>query len=137
MGAPAGGSTPVTVHLYAAVCADGAAVMTTRRGRGRWHFLDPVGARLWQHLAGGSPPGQAVEELTAYWARTGADPGQIHADLTALAEDLRSSGLLDGGPHRGGAAAPVAVHEVRRAAAPVRPRTADRVAATAGLLAAL
>lgn len=84
----------MTTGVYAAITPQGAALLDARHGRGRWRFLDPVGARLWLEILGGAAPADAVDALTAHWQRQGADAGQVRADLTALAADLESTGLL-------------------------------------------
>ncbi|HEY8985466.1 MAG TPA: lasso peptide biosynthesis B2 protein [Streptomyces sp.] len=83
-----------SADLYAALAPQGIALMDTRRGRGQWRFLDPVGARLWVAVADGASPADAVDQLTARWQAEGADPQQVRADLTALAADLDRTGLL-------------------------------------------
>lgn len=119
--------------LYAARAPEGVAVMDTRRGRGTWRFLDPIGARLWLEITSGTTPELAVDDLAAYWSQRGAQPDQVRADLRALAADLDKAGLLDG------AAPPIVrCHQAAvRFAAPVAVRPAERAAGHAGLLAAL
>jgi len=80
--------------LYAATTRQGIALMDARRGRGRWHFLDPVGAQLWLQISSGTAPADAVDALTAHWEAKGANPEQVRADLTALAAELATAGLL-------------------------------------------
>ena len=119
--------------LFAARAPQGVAVMDARRGRGTWRFLDPIGARLWLEINGGTAPEQAVDDLTAFWSQRGAKPEQVRADLRALVADLDSVGLLDG------SAPPAVTHEQAevRFAAPVATRPVERAAGHAGLLAAL
>ncbi|MET8944578.1 lasso peptide biosynthesis B2 protein [Streptomyces sp. NPDC004542] len=80
--------------LYAALAPQGVALLDTRHGRCRWRFLDPVGAQLWLEISRGSTPDDAVDTLTARWEAKGADAGQVRTDLTALAADLDTAGLL-------------------------------------------
>lgn len=117
--------------VYAAPGPDGIALMDIRTGRGRWRFLDPVGARLWQQITDGASPAAAIDELTAYWHSKGADADQVRADLTALTRDLQRADLLHRSPP-----APSRTAEVRFAD-PSPPTTARRLAGHAGLLLAL
>lgn len=119
--------------LFAARAPQGVAVMDTRRGRGTWRFLDPIGARLWLELTGGTPVDQAVEDLTACWSQRGGQPDQVRADLRALAADLDAARLLTG------SAPPMLAgeHAEVRFAVPVATQLVERAAAHAGLLAAL
>ncbi|MFJ6661312.1 lasso peptide biosynthesis B2 protein [Streptomyces sp. NPDC091377] len=80
--------------VYAALSPDGIALMDIRTGRGKWRFLDPIGARLWQTITNGATPATAIDDLTAYWRSRGADQAQVRTDLTALADDLERAGLL-------------------------------------------
>ncbi|MFD8148795.1 lasso peptide biosynthesis B2 protein [Streptomyces sp. NPDC059708] len=80
--------------VYAAVAPQGVALLDSRRGRGQWRFLDPVGARLWREITRGTDLDEAVEHLTAYWQAKGAPAEQVRTEMTALAADLESVGLL-------------------------------------------
>lgn len=80
--------------LHAALTPQGVALLDLRRGRGRWRFLDPVGAQLWLEITHGSTPVDAVDALTGRWQARGADAGQVRTDLTALVADLDTAGLL-------------------------------------------
>lgn len=80
--------------VYAALGPEGIALMDTRRGRGRWRFLDPVGSQLWLTITSGTEPERAVELITARWQEKGADPVQVRAGLSALAADLQYARLL-------------------------------------------
>ncbi|MFJ8589513.1 PqqD family protein [Streptomyces sp. NPDC093595] len=73
---------------------DGIAVLDVRRGRGRWRFLDPIGAELWTKITSGIPADTAIEGLTHTWIRRGADAARVRADLTALLDVLSASQLL-------------------------------------------
>ncbi|MGW0670714.1 lasso peptide biosynthesis B2 protein [Streptomyces sp. NPDC002746] len=119
--------------LYAAPSPDGVALMDIRTGRGQWRFLDPVGARLWQKITHGTDPATAIDDLTAYWHSKGADPAQVRADLTALADDLKRAGLLHHAP-------PPAAQPGRseiRFATPVPVSAAQQLAAHTALIVAL
>ncbi|MDJ0383235.1 lasso peptide biosynthesis B2 protein [Streptomyces sp. G-G2] len=70
--------------------------MDTRRGRGQWRFLDPVGAQLWTKTTAGTPVPEAIEELAAYWSSRGVDADTVRADLRAVADDLEAARLLTG-----------------------------------------
>ncbi|MFJ4806024.1 lasso peptide biosynthesis B2 protein [Streptomyces murinus] len=80
--------------VHAALAPQGVALLDARRGRGQWRFLDPVGAQLWLEITGGAAPADAVDKLTTRWQERGADAVQVRVDLTALAADLDSAGLL-------------------------------------------
>lgn len=118
--------------VYAAPSPDGLALMDIRTGRGRWRFLDPVGASLWQTITDGATPATAIDDLTAYWHSKGADPAQVRTDLTALADELERADLL----HRT-APAPPSGHTEIRFATPVSVSGPQQLAAFVGLLAAL
>ncbi|MER8234319.1 PqqD family protein [Streptomyces sp. NPDC094049] len=122
------------VRVFAADTADGVALMDLRTSAGAWRFLDPVGAGLWRQLACGTPRTRAVEELVEQWAARGAPPEQVRADLEALATRLDAEGLLDAAPHPQD---DTAVPEVRFAETGARPGARVRIAAYAGLAAAL
>ncbi|MFF2522272.1 lasso peptide biosynthesis B2 protein [Streptomyces liangshanensis] len=79
--------------VYAALAPQGVALLDSRRGRGQWRFLDPVGARLWLELARGAAPGDAVDTVTAYWQTKGAPVDQVRPEMTTLAADLHTAGL--------------------------------------------
>jgi hypothetical protein len=74
---------------------DGLAVLDVRRGRGRWRFLDPIGAELWTAVTSGTPADTAIENLTQKWIRRGADAARVRADLTALLDVLSAGRLLE------------------------------------------
>ncbi|MGW0896784.1 lasso peptide biosynthesis B2 protein [Streptomyces goshikiensis] len=80
--------------VYAAVSASGVALMDVRTGRGRWQFLDPIGAQLWEKVSCGTDPTDAVEELAAQWALRGVPAERVRVDLTRVADQLRTAGLL-------------------------------------------
>ncbi|MGY3056099.1 hypothetical protein ACVWZD_000343 [Streptomyces sp. TE3672] len=84
----------MTATVYAALAPQGVALLDARHGRGQWRFLDPVGAQLWLEITGGAEPADAIDRLTAHWQEQGADAEQVRTDLTALAADLESAGLL-------------------------------------------
>lgn len=121
-----------TSGLFAATTGQGIALMDTRRGRGRWHFLDPAGAQLWLKItSGGTGTADAIDALTAQWQARGAAPQQVRTDLTALAACLQAADLLH------------PAHEPRRDDLPVRLAVSapigarQQIAGWAGLLAAL
>lgn len=80
--------------VYPAVSLDGVALLDMRSGRGRWKFLDPVGAQLWCDVAAGRSPHQAVDRVTEFWTARGVDAGQVRADLSALSATLYERGLF-------------------------------------------
>ncbi|MFE3992295.1 lasso peptide biosynthesis B2 protein [Streptomyces goshikiensis] len=84
----------MTPLVYAAVTANGVALVDVRRGRGSWHFLDPIGAELWSKAAAGQATDEVVEDLVHTWQLRGADPGQVRADLRRVAAELDRAGLL-------------------------------------------
>ncbi|MGW0033112.1 lasso peptide biosynthesis B2 protein [Streptomyces sp. NPDC003314] len=122
-----------TARVLAADTEDGVALMDLGTARGKWRFLDRVGAGLWRRVVCGTPRAQAVEELVAYWARRGADPGQVRADMEALADQLNAEGLFAAVRHPR-ASGPV---EVRYIDAGARLYPGVRVAGHVGLGAAL
>ncbi len=121
-------------RIYTAVTPSGAALLDTRRARGRWVFLNPTGAALWQRLADGTAVDAAVQELTAHWAVRGADPRQVHADLALLAQSFASARLDPATSAPPPARAP---GTIRFTGTGRPPRTADRLAGTTGLAVAL
>ncbi|MFE7529377.1 lasso peptide biosynthesis B2 protein [Kitasatospora sp. NPDC057542] len=108
--------------------------MDTRRGPGRWRFLDPIGAELWRAITSGVPAEQAIDQLTKHWQDCGTDPEQVRADLTAVLAALRQADLLDPAqwPTEAGEATPT-VHF----ASPARIGVGLRLAAPLALAAAL
>ncbi|MGW4890234.1 lasso peptide biosynthesis B2 protein [Streptomyces murinus] len=80
--------------VHAALAPQGVALLDARRGPGQWRFLDPIGAQLWLEITGGAAPADAVDKLTTRWQERGADAAQVRVDLTTLAADLDSAGLL-------------------------------------------
>ncbi|MCY0961631.1 lasso peptide biosynthesis B2 protein [Streptomyces sp. H27-H5] len=119
--------------IYAAVGAQGVALMDVRRGRGRWRFLDPIGAQLWDRVTRGAEPRVAVEELATQWALRGVPAERVRADLTRVATDLQAAGLLTAVHRPPAAAAPPEVLFVSARPVPAR----RRLAAHAGLATAL
>jgi hypothetical protein len=61
------------------------------RGRGHWYALSASGALWWWHLARGATVSGAADRVAEYY---GADPGEVRADMAALARQLRAHGLL-------------------------------------------
>ncbi|MFF4534128.1 lasso peptide biosynthesis B2 protein [Streptomyces sp. NPDC001407] len=121
-------------RIYTAITPGGAALLDTRRTRGRWVFLNPTGAALWQRLADGTTTEVAIKELTGHWAAHGADPQQVHADLALLAQSFAAASLDPATSARPPVPAPGAILFAR----PGRPpKTADCLAGAAGLAAAL
>lgn len=120
-------------RVFAADTKDGVAVIDLRTTRGKWRFLDPVGAGLWRKVVSGTPREHAMEELVAYWAQRGADPDQVHADMNALADQLDAEGLFTAAPHPPTSKAT----QVRYVDAVTRPRMGVRAAGHVGLGAAL
>ncbi|MEU5431006.1 lasso peptide biosynthesis B2 protein [Streptomyces olivoreticuli] len=118
-------------RLYAAVTPSGAAVLDIRRARGRWVFLNCTGAALWQQLATGTPPEDAINSLTAHWAARGGAPEQIRADLVLLVQALNAARLDPATSEPPPAPAPATVRFARP------PRTRDRLAGAASLALAL
>ncbi|WP_367141080.1 MULTISPECIES: lasso peptide biosynthesis B2 protein [Streptomyces] len=80
-------------RLYAAITPAGAALLDLRRSRGRWVFLNPTGAVLWQRLTTGARPQDAIDELTAHWTARGADPDQVRSDLDLLTHSFHAARL--------------------------------------------
>lgn len=73
-------------RVYAARGPAGAAVLDLATGR--WTILDPIAAGLLDLPTGRREREAAIEEATARWAATGADPDRVRADLTRVAADL-------------------------------------------------
>ncbi|MFF8789185.1 lasso peptide biosynthesis B2 protein [Streptomyces sp. NPDC015125] len=119
--------------VFAADTEDGVALMDLRTARGRWKFLDPVGAELWRRVVSGTPREHAVEELVIYWAQHGGARGQVRADMDALADQLDAEDLFAAAPHPPAKAGV----EVRFIDAGTRPRPGVRAAGHMGLGAAL
>ncbi|MFI0742727.1 lasso peptide biosynthesis B2 protein [Streptomyces sp. NPDC021100] len=126
---------PVSHRLYTtAITPGGAALLDIRRAHGRWVFLNPTGAALWQLLADGIPAETAIKELTAHWTGRGADPGQVQADLVLLTQSFAAARL----DPATSAPTPVPAPGAIRFAPPgMPPKTADRLAGITGLAAAL
>ncbi|MFD8978709.1 lasso peptide biosynthesis B2 protein [Streptomyces sp. NPDC059564] len=80
--------------VHVGVSADGIALVDTRPLRGRWFFLDPVGAQLWAKATTGTRTPEAVEEVVGYWQLRGVDPARVRADLTQVADSLERARLL-------------------------------------------
>ncbi|MFJ4679237.1 lasso peptide biosynthesis B2 protein [Kitasatospora sp. NPDC088783] len=113
--------------LAAARAADGSlAVLDTRRGRGRWRALDPVGAHAHHHFTTTSDPRGAIDVLVDHWSATGADPDRIRADMTALHASLAAADLLHPAPTPEHRPDKEVLFAARR---PLRPT--DRIAAAA------
>ncbi|MFG2564714.1 lasso peptide biosynthesis B2 protein [Streptomyces sp. NPDC048567] len=117
----------------AAAEEDGVALIDLRPSRGKWKFLDPVGAGLWRKVVSGTPREHAVEEMVAYWAQRGADPDRVRTDMQALADQLHAEGLFTSAPHP----PTTLVTEVRYIDNVARPRPAQRAAGYVGLGTAL
>ncbi|MGK4586115.1 lasso peptide biosynthesis B2 protein [Kitasatospora sp. HPMI-4] len=84
-------------RVHAARGPAGAGVLDLATGR--WTVLDPIGADLLDLPSGAVERAAAIEEFTARWAATGADPDRVRADLVRVAADLER--LLAGRPvHR-------------------------------------
>ncbi|MFD8970166.1 lasso peptide biosynthesis B2 protein [Streptomyces sp. NPDC059568] len=82
-------------QAYTALLPGGAAaVMDVRTGKGSWRHFNSTAARLWNHLADGTPLDQALNELTDHFTRHGADRDTVCADLATLVRRLRDTGLL-------------------------------------------
>ncbi|WP_406200066.1 lasso peptide biosynthesis B2 protein [Kitasatospora sp. NBC_01560] len=120
--------------VHACTSAWGVALMDTRRGAGRWRFLDPIGAELWRAVTDGVPAEQAIDQLTDHWQRRGADPEQVRADLSAVLAALGQADLL--GPAQRPTEAGDAVPTVHFAS-PTRTGAGLRLAAPLALAAAL
>ncbi|MFH8635475.1 lasso peptide biosynthesis B2 protein [Streptomyces goshikiensis] len=120
--------------VHAARTSDGVALMDTRRGRGQWRFLDPVGAQLWARTTTGTAVNDAIDELVAYWSTRGVDADKVRTDLRAVADDLESARLLTGAeePPTAGVSVPM-VRFASTAAVPLR----QQIAGQAGLAFAL
>ncbi|MFD8023695.1 lasso peptide biosynthesis B2 protein [Streptomyces lavendulae] len=119
--------------VHAAVTTDGVALMDVRRGRGRWQFLDPVGAELWSRVAAGEAVEDAVEDLVRVWTLRGVDSIRVRPDLMRVAAELAKADLLvDARRPASRAAAPVV-----RFAGAARGTLLDQVAAQVGLAVAL
>lgn len=117
-------------RIYASRSPAGAAVLDLATGR--WTLLDPIAADLLDLPADVSERAAAIEEFTARWAATGADPDRVRADLTRVAADLDR--LRAGRPvHHSLSGPPPTV----RFAPTVRPSVRDRASAFIGLAAAL
>ncbi|MER5813884.1 lasso peptide biosynthesis B2 protein [Streptomyces californicus] len=121
------------VRVFAADTGDGVALIDLRTPRGKWRFLDPVGAGLWRKVVSGTPPQQAVEEMVDYWAQRGIAPDRVGADMKALAGQLDAEGLFAAAPHP----PTIKVAEVRYVGAVARPGPGVRAAGNVGLGAAL
>ncbi|MCU4750258.1 lasso peptide biosynthesis B2 protein [Streptomyces sp. G-5] len=121
------------ITLYAAAGQHGVALMDTSRGRGCWHFLDPVGAQLWLRVTSGTALNEAIDALTAHWGASGADSARVRTDLTALAEQLDGAGLLRPARRLAEATAPLGVRFATQA--PIG--FFQQLAGGTGLLAAL
>ncbi|WP_234322704.1 lasso peptide biosynthesis B2 protein [Streptomyces sp. NRRL S-350] len=117
-------------RVHAARGPAGAGVLDLATGR--WIMLDPVAADLLDLLADPDGRAAAIEELTARWAATGAEPDRVRADLERAVGDLDR--LLAGRPvHR---TPPGPLPPVRFAPA-ARPTVRARAAAAVGLAAAV
>ncbi|MGW4505819.1 lasso peptide biosynthesis B2 protein [Streptomyces sp. NPDC004436] len=81
-------------RVHAAVTAGGVALMDVRRGRGRWQFLDPIGAELWSKIAAGQATEEAINDLVGAWEFRGVDPSRVRSDLNRVAAELRAARLL-------------------------------------------
>ncbi|MEU2855639.1 lasso peptide biosynthesis B2 protein [Streptomyces syringium] len=125
---------PVSRRVYTAITPAGAAFLDTRCTRGRWVFLNPTGAALWQVLSAGVPAETAIKELTAHWAARGADPGQVRADLTLLTQSFAAARL---DPATSAPPTLPAPDTIRFTTAGWPPKTADRLSGITGLAAAL
>ncbi|MFE5647572.1 lasso peptide biosynthesis B2 protein [Streptomyces cyaneofuscatus] len=121
------------VRVFAADAGDGVALIDLRTTRGKWRFLDPVGAGLWRKVVSGTPREQAVDEMVACWAQRGIDPDRVRADMKALADQLDAEGLFTAAPHP----PTIKIAEVRYVDAVSRPRPGVRAAGHVGLGAAL
>ncbi|WP_327413893.1 lasso peptide biosynthesis B2 protein [Streptomyces sp. NBC_01233] len=119
--------------VHAAVTADGVALMDVRRGRGRWHFLDPVSAELWSKVAAGQATDEAIEDLVHAWQLRGVDPDQVRADLNRVAAELHEAELLVAACRPGPRSDPPIV----RFAGTVGGTLRDQIAAQGGLALAL
>ncbi|MFF5131083.1 lasso peptide biosynthesis B2 protein [Streptomyces syringium] len=120
--------------LYAALTPAGAALLDLRHTRGRWLFLNPTGAALWQLLAAGTRPRDALDELTAHWTERGADPEQVRADLGLLTQSFQAARL---DPAASAPPPPPAPATIRFVDGGWPPRTVDRLAGAAGFVAGL
>ncbi|WP_079199001.1 lasso peptide biosynthesis B2 protein [Streptomyces sp. CB02115] len=120
-------------RVFAADTGDGVALMDLGTTRGKWRFLDPVGAGLWRKVVSGTPREQAVEELVTYWAQRGIDPDRVRADMNALAGQLDAEGLFTAAPHPPTSRAP----EVRYVDTVAQSRPVVRAAGHVGLGTAL
>ncbi|MQS38413.1 lasso peptide biosynthesis B2 protein [Streptomyces katsurahamanus] len=116
--------------IYAARSPAGAAVLDLATGR--WKVLDPIAAGLLDLPTGRREREAAIEEATAHWAATGADPDRVRADLTRVAADLDHL-RADRTVHSAPPTPPPAV----RFAPTARPTARSRAAAGVGLAAAL
>ncbi|MFI0596685.1 lasso peptide biosynthesis B2 protein [Streptomyces griseus] len=117
-------------RLHAVRGPAGAAVLDLATGR--WTILDPIAAGLLDWPTAPAQRATLIEEATARWATTGADPGLVRAGLTAAAADLDR--LRAGRPvHHSPPGPPLAV----RFTPDARPAPHVRVAAVAALAAAL
>lgn len=125
---------PVSRRVYTAITPAGAAFLDTRRTRGRWVFLNPTGAALWQRLADGTPAETAIKELTAHWAMRGALPGQVQADLALLTQSFAAARLEPAASAPPAVPAPGTIRFTRPG---WPPKTVDRLAGITGLAAAL
>ncbi|MFJ2116147.1 hypothetical protein ACIOEX_30395, partial [Streptomyces sp. NPDC087850] len=117
-------------RVYVSRGPAGAAVLDLATGR--WTVLDPIAADLLDLPADILERAAAIEEATARWAATGADPDRVRADLTRAAADLDR--LRAGRPvHYSLPGSPPMV----RFAPTVRPAARSRAGACIGLAAAL
>ena len=74
-----------------ATITDRGAMLLDLRGRGRWYALTPSGALWWRHLADGATVREAADQVAELF---GGAPEEVHADMTALAEQLVARRLL-------------------------------------------
>ncbi|MFJ9188569.1 lasso peptide biosynthesis B2 protein [Streptomyces anulatus] len=73
-------------RLHAARGPAGTAVLDLATGR--WTILDPIAARLLDWPPAPAERAALIEEATAHWAVTGADPALVRTGLSRAAADL-------------------------------------------------
>jgi hypothetical protein len=82
----------LTAHTVSTDTEDGAVLLSQRTGH-YWQ-LNQTGAYALQRLLDGHTLDQVVEEFAAHFDIA---PAQAHQDLTAMTEQLQSSGLVEAG----------------------------------------